>query len=115
MSDRDDSVFLGHMLDIARKAVGKATGISRAEFDADEDRRIVIAHFLQVIGEAAKRVSLETRRSHPDIPWAEIIGMRHRLVHDYLDVDYDIVWDVARHQLPSLIPKLDSLVPPEEP
>jgi uncharacterized protein with HEPN domain len=56
-----------------------------------------------VIGEAARRVSPEIQRSHPEIPWSAIIGMRHKVVHDYLEVDEDIVWDVVTADLPSIV------------
>jgi uncharacterized protein with HEPN domain len=110
----DDLVYLGHMLDMARKAVTRVEGKSRAEFDADEDLRIVLVHFNQVIGEAARRVSAETRALHPEIPWDGIVGMRHRLVHDYMDIDQDIVWEVATNRLQPLIEQLIVIVPPED-
>jgi uncharacterized protein with HEPN domain len=88
---RDDLVYIGHMLDTARKAIARVEGKSRAKFDTDEDLRIVLTHFIQVIGEAARRVSPETRALHPEIPWSGIIGMRHKLVHDYMEIDEDIV------------------------
>ncbi len=88
---KDDTLYLGHMLDMARKAVAKARGLPRSVYDADENLRLALAHLVQVIGEAARRVSRETRNQHPDIPWADIIGMRHKVVHDYMSVDEDIV------------------------
>ena len=78
----DDSVYLGHMLDTAIKAVAKLGDQSRADFDNDEDLRIVLTHRVQVIGEAASRVSRATQDAHPEIPWRAITGMRHRIVHD---------------------------------
>jgi uncharacterized protein with HEPN domain len=92
---KDDLVYLGHMLDVARSVAGKVTGKSRAEFDADENLRLALAHLIQTFGEAARRVSPGFRQAHLEIPWSKIIGMRHKVVHDYLHVDFDIVWDVA--------------------
>jgi uncharacterized protein with HEPN domain len=111
---RDDNVYLGHMLDTARKARSRVEGKSRCEYDSDEDLRIVIAHLVQMIGEAASQVSLSTKESHPEIPWKQITGIRHRIVHDYMDVDYDVLWEVATRDLPDLIKMLQSLVPPED-
>ena len=54
------------------------------------------------------------RRGHPEIPWPDIIGMRHKVVHDYLEVDDDIVWDVVTTDLPPVIAALQRIVPPEE-
>ena len=66
-------------------------------------------HLVQIIGEAATRVSREFTETHPEIPWAEITGMRHKVVHDYLGVDEDIVWQVATVDLPSLVAVLEPL------
>jgi uncharacterized protein with HEPN domain len=110
---KDDLVYVGHMLDTARKAVRRVAGKTRAEFDADEDLRIVLTHLIQTIGEAARRVSQETRARHPEVPWSAIVGMRHRIVHDYIDVDEDIVWEVASNRLQPLIDLLVRIVPPE--
>lgn len=111
---RDDNVYLGHMLDMARKAAGKIEGKSRADYDRDEDLRIVIAHLVQTIGESAARVSEPTRDSHPELPWKQITGIRHRIVHDYMDVDYDVLWEVATRDLPQVIALLEKIVPPED-
>lgn len=106
----DDSVYLGHMLDTARKAVSKVSGKSLADFDADEDLRIVLAHLVQVIGEASTRVSEDSRLAHPQIPWRRISGMRHRIVHDYMDINDDVLWQVATVSLPELVGLLENIV-----
>jgi len=111
MSPRD-LVYVGHMLDMARKAVGKTTGLSREGYDGDENLRLALIHLVQVIGEAARQVSREFCEAHPEIPWTDIIGMRHKVVHDYLGVDEDIVWQVVTHDLPTLVLFLEPLVPP---
>ncbi len=111
---KDDLVYLGHMLDMARKAIEKTHGIRRSDYDEDENLRLALAHLIQIIGEAARRVSAQTRRDHPEIPWSDIIGMRHKVVHDYLEVDDDIVWDVATTDLPPIVAALQRIVPPEE-
>jgi uncharacterized protein with HEPN domain len=111
MSQRD-LVYVGHMLDMARKAVGKTQGISRALYDADENLRLALIHLIQTIGEAARRVSPEFCKSHPDVRWADIVGMRHKVVHDYLGVDEDVVWRVATEDLHTLIAALEPIVPP---
>jgi len=111
---RDDTVYLGHMLDMARKAADKVRGKSRADYDGDEVLRIVIAHLVQTIGEAAARVSAPTRERHRELPWKQITGIRHRIVHDYMDIDYDILWEVAMQDLPGLIAQLEKIVPPDD-
>jgi uncharacterized protein with HEPN domain len=111
---KDDRVYLGHMLEMARKACARVAGRPRADFDADEDLRFVIAHLIQTIGEAAARVSQPTRDAHPEIPWKQVTGIRHRIVHDYMGVDYDVLWEVATRHLSPLIDALEKIVTPEE-
>lgn len=89
--NKDDLVYTGHMLDMARKAISKLKGRTRDAFDTDENLRMTLAHLIQIIGVAARHVSPECQRAHPDVRWAAIIGMRHKVVHDYLPVDCDLV------------------------
>ena len=110
MSQRDERVYLQHMIDNSHKAIDFVKDINREDFDNDEKLRLALTHLLQVIGEAARRMSTEFRESHSEIPWKEIVGMRSKVVHDYLNVDEDIVWATIRYDLPSLISKLEKLL-----
>ena len=112
---KDDVLYLGHMLDTARAIVGKLKGKSRAEFDANDDLRLALAHLIQTLGEAARRVSHEFQRANPQVPWKKIVGMRHKVVHDYLHVNYNIVWTVATIDLLPLLAELERMAPPEPP
>lgn len=107
---KDDLVYVGHMLDLATSAVSKTESILRESFDADENLRLALTHLIQMIGEAARHVSEEFRARHSEIPWRQIVGMRHKVVHDYMHVDYDMVWDVATVDLPPLIRRLERIV-----
>lgn len=98
------------MLETARKAIEKVERKSRADFDADDNLRLALAYLIQIIGEAASRVSLPFPEAHTEIPWSEIIGMRHKIVHHYLGVDYDVVWEVVTADLPVLAGKLERIV-----
>ena len=111
MSPRDP-VYVGHMLDMARKAVAKAAGVTSDKYEADENLRLALTHLVQVIGEAGRHVSREFCDGHPEIPWLEIVGMRHKVVHDYLGVDEDIVWQVVTEDLPPLIASLEKILRP---
>ena len=112
---KDDLVYVGHMLDLARSIVTKVASKSQSQFDADENLRLALAHLIQTFGEAARRVSPEFQEAHPEVPWKEIVGMRHKVVHDYLHVNYRIVWSVATIDLPGLLPELERIAPPEPP
>src|SRR5689334_6827984 len=105
-----DEVYVGHMLDLVRKIVAKSEGVSREEFDRDENLRLALAHLLQTVGEAARRISRELQAQHPEVPWAAIIGMRHKVVHDYMGIDEDVVWRTAREEVPRLGALLQQLV-----
>jgi len=112
---KDDLVYVGHMLDTARSIAARVAGKARAEYDADENLRLALTHLIQTIGEAARRVSEGFQKSHPQIPWKNIIGMRHRVVHDYIDVDYDLVWDAVTLDVHPLLVDLEKIVPPDTP
>lgn len=112
---KDDLVYVGHMLDTGRAILGRVSGGVRSEFDANEDLRLALTHLIQVFGEAARRVSAGFQDAHPELPWKKIIGMRHKVVHDYLHVDYDLVWAVATRELPLLVPALEKIAPSEPP
>lgn len=92
MTQHDDFVHVGHMVDLARKARQLVGDHDREAYDADEALQYALVHLVQTIGEAARHVSADGRAAHPEIPWHRIVGMRHRIVHDYLNVDTDIVW-----------------------
>ena len=109
----DDAVYLGHMLDMTRKAVKAIETKSRAKYDKDDILRLGLTHLVQVIGEAARKVSNEFQKKHPEIPWRKIIGMRQRIVHDYMRVDEDILWQVVTYDLPELLPLLKAILPDE--
>ena len=109
---KDDLVYVGHMLDTARLAVQKINEGQRQRFDADNDLQLALAHLIQTIGEAARHVSPNFQEGHKTIPWAKVIGMRHKIVHDYMHVDYDLVWDVATLELPALVDALTKIMPP---
>lgn len=86
----------------AIERVERHTAAGRAAFDADELIQVWVVRHLQIIGEAASRLSEDARSRQPDIPWRKIIGMRHVLVHGYFEVDLDLVWSVVEHELAAL-------------
>lgn len=110
---KDDLVYLGHMLDMAREAVEKTRGLQRSVFDQDENLRLALAHLIQIIGEAARQVSRPFQAAHPFAPWKAINGIRHKVVHGYLNVDEGVVWRTATQELGPLIAALEKIVPPD--
>jgi len=110
MRPREDTILLTDMLDYARRAVVALEGQSREALDTDAVLAGALERFVEVIGEAASRLSESTRETAPEIPWHEIIAMRNRLVHGYFSVDLDILWTVAHDDLPELIESLERLL-----
>ena len=83
---------------------------TRADLDTDRKLNLALVRLVEIIGEAATRVTPEVRNRHPDVPWLDIIGMRNRIVHGYDEVDFDILWDVMELHLPPLITELQRIV-----
>ena len=108
-----DGAYLLDMLLAARDAVDFAGQITYSQFENSRLHQNAIFKALEIVGEAASRVSSEMRESQPDIPWHEIIGMRNRLVHVYFDLDIGLVWQTVQEDLPPLIAQLEHIVPPE--
>jgi uncharacterized protein with HEPN domain len=101
------------MRDYARKAVAMTSGRSRQDLDQEEMLRLALTHLVELVGEAASQVPTDEQLANPAIPWPKVIGLQHRLIHGYDLVDYDILWDTIRHDLPDLIKELDRILGPE--
>ncbi len=107
----DDAIRLRHMLDAAREAVGFAQSESRNALNLNRMLVLSLVKDIEIIGEAANQVSETKRHELDSIPWDDIIGMRHRLVHAYFDINLDILWRTVQNDLPMLIVLLESVVP----
>lgn len=114
LPDRDVALVLD-MLSAARDAAEFVRGMDLDGFRASRLHQNAVIRSVEVVGEAAGRVSDATVAANPDIPWRSITGMRHRLIHGYADVDIDLVWSVTQHQLPELTALLDALISAEGP
>lgn len=106
MSMRKDRVSMLDMLLHAREAVDLLGNRDRAALGGDRVLQLALTRLVEVVGEAANRVSSEGQQEHPDIPWPQIIGMRNRLIHGYDVIDYDLLWDTVTNDLPPLIEAL---------
>lgn len=108
----DDETRLRHMLDAAREAVAFAHGRARADLDADRMLMHTLVRCLEIVGEAASKVTQPTRNAEPGIPWRQIVGMRNQVVHNYVNVRLDVVWETVTGDLPPQIDRLEALLPP---
>lgn len=104
----NDRIRLLHMLDAAREAAAFASGRTSEDLANDRLLALALVKCVEIIGEAASKVSAETRSRLGGIPWVDIIGMRHRLIHAYFDIDFERVSDTITADLPPLIARLES-------
>jgi uncharacterized protein with HEPN domain len=111
---RNDLVRVRHMLDAAKEALFFAKNRSRGDLDSDRMLVLSIVKSIEIMGEAASKVTPGTRETFPDLPWANIIAMRNRLIHVYFDIDHDRVWDTVTDDLPPLIGSLEKIILQED-
>ncbi|MBW4694820.1 MAG: DUF86 domain-containing protein [Lyngbya sp. HA4199-MV5] len=102
------------MVQSAQIVMNYAAGRSRDELATDLQFQDAMIRRLLIIGEASKRVSEKTRQALTTIPWSAMNGMRNRLIHEYDEIDLDVVWDTVINSLPTLILELEKVVPPDE-
>jgi uncharacterized protein with HEPN domain len=98
-----DDARLRHLIDAATKAAAWAQARDRTALDEDEVFRLALTKLVEIVGEAAKQVTAETRRKYPEVPWSAAARMRDRLVHHYLDINLDVLWSTATVDLPALL------------
>ena len=110
MSKIDNVARLKHMRDAAIEAQGFIAGCERQTLDSNRMVVFALVKAIEIIGEAAANVSSDFRERYPQIPWADIIGMRNRLVHAYFDIDLDILWNTVTIKLEPLIKQLDEII-----
>lgn len=107
---KNDAVRLKHMLDATREALGFVRGRSREDLQRDRMLALALVKSIEIVGEAAARVTPETQLRYPGIPWLDVVAMRNRLIHAYYDVDLDRVWDTIIEDLPKLLTELERAV-----
>jgi uncharacterized protein with HEPN domain len=110
MTRRTDADRLQHMLAHTEEAIALAAGRSRADLDSDRVLNLALVRLLEIVGEAAARLSESFRQNHTAIPWAQIAGLRNRLIHGYDEVDFDILWDIIQLDLPVLAKNLHEAI-----
>jgi uncharacterized protein with HEPN domain len=105
-----DRVYVLDILDAARLALSYIKDIAEAAFYKDTQCQDSVIRRLEMIGEAARRISEPTLIAHPEVPWQEMIGLRNILIHEYDDIDLSIVWHTVRNELPRLISTLETIL-----
>jgi uncharacterized protein with HEPN domain len=111
---RDDAYLLDMKI-ACERALEFTWAATRDRLSSDVMMQFAVVHAVQIIGEAAGKISADFKTQHLEIPWLAITTMRHRLVHEYTKVDLDIVWKVVQIHIPELLRLLAPLIPPESP
>jgi len=110
MSRHRTDIALSQMRDHAKEALDLVKGKQREDLDAQRVLNLALVRLLEIVGEAANRMPPEDRDRYPQIPWPQIIGLRHRLIHAYDQVDFDILWEIVTRDLPPLVAELERIV-----
>ena len=107
---RDDAIRMLHMLDAAREAISFSRGRTRNDLDSDKMLTFALVRAIEIVGEAASKITAQTRAEFPEMPWRDIVGMRNRIIHAYFDIDLDRVWDTVKMDLPVLVTILEQAI-----
>jgi len=97
-----DELYLRHILEAAQKVLRFTEGLNKDDFLKNELVQSAVIRQLEIIGEASSKISESFQKSHPELPWMDIIGMRHKLIHNYAGVRLGIVWETLERDLPEL-------------
>ncbi len=106
----DDLTRLKHMRDAARELAELSHGKHRSDLATDRQFSLAMMKVIEIVGEAASRITKETQGKYPMIPWQQITGMRNRLIHVYFDIDLDFVWEAAIVSAPKLIQDVEQAI-----
>jgi len=107
--NKDDAYYIQNIVEFGHKIMSLLQKHTRTTYDTDEVIRTAITHWIQVIGEASSHLSKAFQDQHHHIEWHKIIAMRNRIVHDYLGIDDEIVWETATKRIPELVKYLENL------
>lgn len=111
---KSDVVRLQHMLEATQKAIAFCEGSTREDLDTDDLLGLAVQRLIEMVGEAASQVTPDLQARYVEIPWSNIVGARHRLIHGYDEVDLDIVWSIVKEDLPSLASQLEKIITREK-
>lgn len=100
MKNKIDLTYLGDVLDAIRRIEGYLRGVDKNEFMANLMMQDAVMHQIEIIGEASNNVSDEFQEKHPELPWMQMRAIRNKIVHDYREINLDVIWDTAKNNLP---------------
>jgi len=106
----NDLIRVRHMAEASRDALSFVANKSRADLEENRLLAFALMRCIEIVGEAASKVSQESRQAFPEIPWVDIIGMRNQLIHAYAEVDLNVLWKTVADDLPALIKMLEKIL-----
>jgi uncharacterized protein with HEPN domain len=106
---RKDNLYLRDIKEALAKIEQYTRKLSLDDFDDDRKTVDAVVRNIEIIGEAAKNISVESRKKHIDIPWKKMVGMRNKVIHEYFGVDVDILWQTIKEDLPGLKKKISKI------
>ncbi len=110
MSDRRDLDYLRDMQEAIQRIIEYTNDLSFEHFELDRKTQDAVVRNLEIIGEATKRLSPQLRKTHAQISWKNIAGLRDKLIHHYFGIDYETVWTIIQDELPDLLIQIESLL-----
>ncbi len=102
MRNKENIVFIKHILDSINAIEDFSKGMSRKELSSNRMKQSAIVREIEVIGEAVKNISDNLKENYSSVPWKEIVGTRDKMIHHYFGVDLDIIWNIVKKDLPKL-------------
>jgi uncharacterized protein with HEPN domain len=110
MSKNSDSVYLQHILEAINNIEASIKGVQGEGFNQNVQLQAAILHFIQIVGEAVKFLSPKLKEKYPEVAWSQIAGMRNKVVHEYFQVDLDVVWDTVTNDVPSFKVQVEKIL-----
>jgi uncharacterized protein with HEPN domain len=111
MPKKSDAAYIADMLTYARRAADRVRGLTRDDFESTVEHQESVAYNIMIVGEAASKLSEETRAKYPTNPWNEIRGMRNQIIHGYAETEQDTLWETVIDDIPVLIAALERPAP----
>lgn len=109
MSKREDTAIIQDMKEAINRIISYTSRMDYDGFRQDYKTQDAVIRNIEILGEAAKLLSDETKEKYPNIPWKDIVGTRDKLIHDYFGVSIDVVWDIAKNEIPTLSVQLKDI------
>ena len=107
----DDRIRIQHMIDAGEEALSFTSNVTKENFSKNRMLILSVIKDIEIIGEAATKISEETKLNYAHIPWKDIVGMRNRLIHGYFDVNIELIWNTIKNNLLPLIKSLKEILP----